>query len=79
MNDLEERFNKLRRFNATLETSTDKDVEENVELDKGRLKKDMVELIANQIYDKLTKLFNDTRKRLGVKGGANIRGAYQKL
>ena len=43
-------------------------------LDKPRLKKDMIELVANQIYDKMTKLFNDTRKRLGRKGGANIEG-----
>ena len=32
----------------------------------------MIVLVADQIYDKMTKLFNDTRKRLGIKGGANI-------
>ena len=32
----------------------------------------MIELVANRIYDKMTKLFNDSRQRLGIKGGANI-------
>ena len=36
------------------------------------LKKDTIELISNEIYDKLTKLFNDRRKRLGIKGGTPI-------
>ena len=39
---------------------------------KKVLKKDTIELIANEIYDKLTKLFNDRRKRLGIKGGMSI-------
>ena len=29
-------------------------------------------MIANETYDKLTKLFNDRRKRLGIKGGTLI-------
>ena len=36
------------------------------------MKRDTIELIANEIYDKLTKLFNDRRKRLGIKGGKPI-------
>ena len=39
---------------------------------KEALKRDTIELIANEIYDKLTKLFNDRRKRLGIKGGKPI-------
>ena len=39
---------------------------------KNALKKDTIELIANQIYDKVTKLFNERRKRLGIKGGMPI-------
>ena len=72
MNELDRKFEELRRFNATLETSSGKDVEKNIKTDKLRLKKDTIELVANQIYDRMTKLFNDTRKRLGIKGGANI-------
>ena len=36
------------------------------------MKDDIIELIANQIYDKITKLFDERRKRLGIKEGANI-------
>ena len=32
----------------------------------------MIELVANQIYDKIAKIINDRRKRLGIKGGAII-------
>ena len=39
---------------------------------KDALKRDTTELIANEMYDKLTKLFNDRRKRLGIKGGTPI-------
>ena len=49
MDKLEERFNKLRQINKTLETPSDKDV--NITLDKLRLKKDRIELVANEIYD----------------------------
>ena len=36
------------------------------------MKHDTIELIANQIYDKLTISFNDTRKRSGIKKGIPI-------
>ena len=49
------------------------DVRNDLTLNKNKLKKDTVELVENQIYDKMTKLFTDTRKRLGIKGGANIK------
>ena len=51
MDKLEERFDKLKKFNATLETSSDKDVD--ITLDKLGLKEDTIELVANQIYDKM--------------------------
>ena len=71
-NKLETRLNKLRQFNKTLNESTDEDTIEITEKNKNALKKDTIELISNEIYDKLTKLFNDRRKRLGIKGGAPI-------
>ena len=71
-NELETRLNKLRQFNETLNESTDEDTIEMTEKTKNALKKDTIELISNQIYDKLTKLFNDRRKRLGIKGGMPI-------
>ena len=36
------------------------------------MKEDTIELVANQIYDNITKLFDERRKRLDIKGGANI-------
>ena len=71
-NKLETRLNKLRQFNKTLNESTDEYTIEMTEKTKNALKKDTIELIANEIYDKLTKLFNDRRKRLGIKGGMPI-------
>ena len=35
-------------------------------------KHDIIELVADQMYDRITKLFNEWRKRLGIKGGVNI-------
>ena len=41
-------------------------------LEKNKVKQDTIELVANQIYDKITKLFNERRERLGIKGGDKI-------
>ena len=70
--DLETRLNKLRQFNKTLNESTDEDTIEMTEKVKDILKKGTIELVANQIYDKVTKFFNDRRKRFGIKGGMLI-------
>ena len=64
--DLELRFNKLREFNETLNKSTDEDTIETTEKEKNALKRDTVELVANQIYDRLTIFFNNDRKRFGI-------------
>ena len=39
---------------------------------KDALKRDTIELVANQIYDRLTILFNNDRKRFGIQGGKPI-------
>ena len=72
IHDLETRLNKLRQFNNTLDERHDKDFTDITIKTKNALKKDTIELIANQIYDKVTKLFNDRRKRIGIKGGMPI-------
>ena len=54
-----------------METSPDTYVED-IMLQKNKVKEDRIELVANQIYDRITKLFNDRRTRSGIKGGANI-------
>ena len=70
--DLELRFNKLREFNETLNKSTDVDTIEMTVKTKDLFKLDTIELAANQIYDKLTILFNNDRKRFGIQGGIPI-------
>ena len=70
--DLELRFNKLRKFNETLNESTDEDTIEITEKAKNALKRDTIELVANQIYDKLTIFFNNDRKRFGIQEGEPI-------
>ena len=70
--DLEVRFNKLRKFNETLNESTDKDTIEMTVKAENALKRDTIELVANQIYDRLTKFFNNDRKRFGIQGGEPI-------
>ena len=39
---------------------------------KDKFKFGTIELVANQIYDKLTTYFNNTRKRLGIQKGRPI-------
>ena len=39
---------------------------------KNTLKRDTIELVANQIYDRLTIFFNNDRKRFGIQGGKPI-------
>ena len=70
--DLEVRFNKLREYNETLNESTDEAYIEKTKETKNALKRDTIELVANQIYDKLTILFNNDRKRFGIQGGKPI-------
>ena len=71
-NDLEVRYNKLRGFDETLNESTDEDTIEMTEKTKDAFKCGTIELIANQIYDRLTILFDNTRKRLSIHKGEPI-------
>ena len=70
--DLELRFNKLREFDETLNESTDENTIEMTVKTKDALKRDTIELVANQIYDRLTDFFNNDRKRFGIQGGEPI-------
>ena len=45
---------------------------EDIIVEKHKVKEGMIELVANQIYNKITKLINERRERLGIKGGAKI-------
>ena len=68
VNDLERRFNQLRQFNKTLDESRDEDLINMTTSTKNVLKHDTIELVANQIYDKLTISFNNAKKNRYTKG-----------
>ena len=54
MNDLEKRFNQLRQFNKNFDESRDETIINMTTSTKNALKETTTELVANQIYDKLT-------------------------
>ena len=70
--DLEIRFNKLREFNGTLDESTNEDLIDITDKTKDALKLGTIELVANQIYDRFTILFNKNRKRFDIQNGKPI-------
>ena len=61
-NNLEARFSKLRKFNENLNESTDEDTIEMTKKAKDAFKHGTLELVANQMYDRLTISFDNTRK-----------------
>ena len=70
--NLEMRYHKLRGFDETLNESTDEDNIEMTERIKNAFKRVTIELIANEIYDKLSTLFNNSRRRLVMHKGEPI-------
>ena len=67
MKELEIRFNRVREFNETLDENTDEDLIDMTAKTKYALKHDTIELVANQIYDKLITMFSNDRKDLAYK------------
>ena len=58
-----------------METPSDKDTD--ITVDKLRLEKDRIELVANQIYDKMTKLFHDARKGFEIEDKIAVEPQYK--
>ena len=48
-----------------------------IKLDKDKLKKDTIILVANQIYDKITKLFNDKREKFKIEVKVTVEPRYE--
>ena len=70
----------IKEFNETLNESTDEDTVEIMERNRNAFKCSTIEMIANEIYDKLTNSFNNNRKRFGIqKGKPIVEPIYQKL
>ena len=72
MKNLELRFNELREFNKTLNESTDEATINETLIYVDEVRDDIEELVANQIYDKLTNMFNNARERFEVENGTLV-------
>ena len=66
INDFQKRFEELRQFTIKYKKSRDEATREEMSVFIDATRHVMEELVANQIYDKLTILLNNTRKRLGI-------------
>ena len=69
MNDLQKRYEELRQFNIKYNNEATRE-ETSINIDSTRY--DIEELVANQIYEKLTTMFNNNRKRLGILKGEPV-------
>ena len=72
VNDLQKRFEELRQFNIKYNKIRDKVTREETSTLMEATRNDIEELVANQIYDKLTNMFNKARERLGINNGTPI-------
>ena len=73
MNDLQNRYEELRQFNIKYNKNLDKSTREETLTFIDATRNDIEELVANQIYDKLTIMFNKARERLGINNGTPIK------
>ena len=72
MNDLQKRYEELRQFNIKYNKSRDKTTREETSIYIDSTRNDIEELVANQIYDKLITMFNNNRKRFGIRKGEPV-------
>ena len=72
MKNLESRFEELRQYNRNLNKSRDEATREEASTFVDATRHDIEELVADQIYDKLTILLNDTRKKFDIQKGRPI-------
>ena len=72
VNDLQKRYEELRQFNIKYNKIRDKVTREETSTLMEATRNDIEELVANQIYDKLTNMFNKARERLGINNGTPI-------
>ena len=72
VDDLQKRFEELRQFNLKYNKSRDEATREEALTFAVATRHDIGELVANDIYDKLTIMFNNARERLGIENGTPI-------
>ena len=78
VNDLQKRFEEIRQFNIKYNKSRKKATREEASVFADSTRHDAEELVANQIYDKLTILLNNDRIRFGIQGGEPILNPHRK-
>ena len=66
MKDSESRFEELRQYDRKFNESRDEATREDASIFIDATRHDIKELVANEMYDKLTILLNDTRKKFGT-------------
>ena len=64
MKDLESRFEELRQRNRNFNESRNEATREHASIFIDATRHDIEELVANEMYDKLTILLNNTKKNL---------------
>ena len=72
MKDLESRFEELRQYNRKFNESRDEVTREDASIFIDATRHDIEELVANEMYDKLTILLNNTREKFGIQKGRPI-------
>ena len=72
INDLQNRYEELRQFNIKYNKGSDEAAREEALNLAEVTRNDIEELVANQIDDKLTIMFNKARERLGINNGTPI-------
>ena len=72
VNDLQKRFEEIRQFSIKYNESGNESTREETLDFIDNTRHDIEELVANQIYDKLTILLNNTRKKFGIEKGRPI-------
>ena len=78
MKDLHTRSEELRQYNRNLNKSCDEATREEVSTFADATKHDAEDLVANQIHDNLTTLFNNDRKRFGIRKGEPVLNLIRK-
>ena len=79
MKHLESRFEELRQYNKRFNDTRYKDVREETSIFIDSTRKDIEELVANEIYDKLTILLNNARKKFGIQKGRPLARSLKKI
>ena len=67
MNDLKKGYEELGQFYKILNESRDQDTIDEASRYMDVTRHDIEEMVADQIYDRLTILINNTRKGLGIR------------